>query len=286
MSFEIKYNADGTPQSIPMPSQMEAAANAATEQVVQAPQEAVEEQTEEIVSNEQSDDESVSESSEEAPEPVSQPVQPKKKNADKQDNIQEMRNKVKQAERRSAELEEQLRSAQTKKESEPEEDLSYHVEEDALVEGKHLSKVDKKIQRLENKLKQYEQQSALSATELRLKQQYSDFDSVVSGENLSKLAAEHPEIMQSINSNQDLYSKASSAYKLIKSLGIIDPVDIYQSDKEQALRNAAKPKSLASISPQKGESPLTRANAFAQGNLSDDMKAQLVREMHEARKGY
>lgn len=284
MSFEIKYNVDGTPQHIPMPTEMEAAANAATEQV-EATQEAAADESEENLTDSSVDSGIDINEPEEPVEAAPQPVQPKKKVA-KEDNFEEMRKKVKQAERRARELEEQLAANEAKKAEVPEEDLSYHIEEDALVEGKHLSKVDKKIQRLENKLKQYEQQSSLSATELRLKQQYSDFDFVVSADNLSKLAAEHPEIMQSINSNQDLYSKASSAYKLIKSLGIIEPVDVYQADKEQAQRNAAKPKALASIAPQKGDSPLSRANAFAQGALSDDMKAQLIREMHEARKGY
>jgi hypothetical protein len=42
---------------------------------------------------------------------------------------------------------------------------------------------------------------------------------------------------------------------------------------------------MASISPQQGDSPLTKANAFAtDGNFGDDMKKQLWKEMNSYRR--
>lgn len=166
----------------------------------------------------------------------------------------------------------------------PEEDYSVNVEEDSLVEGKHLSKVNKHIKKLEEQLKSYQQQTAMNATESKLKSQYPDFDTVVCKENLESLRYAYPEIANTINSSTDLYSKAVSAYTMIKKLGITNE-DIYAEDKALAQKNASKPKPLASVSPQQGDSPLSKANAFANGKITDDLKKQLWREMNEIRKG-
>jgi hypothetical protein len=55
------------------------------------------------------------------------------------------------------------------------------------------------------------------------------------------------------------------------------------ADKLRAQKNAAKPKPLASVNPQQGDSPLSKANAFANG-LTDDLKKQLRKEMEDARR--
>ena len=87
------------------------------------------------------------------------------------------------------------------------------------------------------------------------------------------------------NSSNDLYSTAVSAYTMIKNLGIAPKGDDFMVQKAQAQKNAAKPKPLASVNPQQGESPLSKANAFANG-LTDDLKAQLLKEMYAARRDH
>ena len=52
-------------------------------------------------------------------------------------------------------------------------------------------------------------------------------------------------------------------------------------DKVQATKNAVKPRVSANVSPQQGESPLMRANAFANGR-SKELDAIALREMREA----
>ncbi len=197
-----------------------------------------------------------------------------------------LREKAERAERRAQEAEQLLEQYNNRPNqiSNNDEDLSFSVDEDSLVEGKHLTKVDKKIQRLENQLKQYQQQATLNTAESKLKAQYPDFDHVVSSENLANLKAAYPEIAHTINSSSDLYSKAVSAYTMIKKLGISEPVDEYKADKEMARKNAAKPRPMASISPQQGDSPLTKANAFATGELTPELKAQLWKETNQYRK--
>ncbi len=198
-----------------------------------------------------------------------------------------LRDKAQKAEQRAQELEQALLQAQAQKQAElqqePQESQDISIEEDALVEGKHLKKVNKQIKNLEDQLKYYQQQSSLNSTEAKLKSQYPDFDKIVSKENLENLRTVYPEIAATINSSPDLYNKAVSAYTMIKKLGIMQE-DLYVEDKAQAQKNAAKPKPLVSVSPQQGDSPLSRANAFASGKLSDELKKSLWREMEEARK--
>ena len=118
--------------------------------------------------------------------------------------------------------------------------------------------------------------------ETKIKSQYPDFDSVVNNDNIEVLKNTYPELADSLSSSPDLYKKAVSAYTLIKKLGI-GSEDTYRQEKEMAQKNAAKPKPLASVAPQQGESPLSRANAFAHG-LTPELKAQLWKEIQESRK--
>ena len=162
-----------------------------------------------------------------------------------------------------------------------EDDNALNLAPDDLVEGKHLSKYDRKIKELEKQVNSYQQQSTASMTESKIKSAYPDFDSVVSQSNLEALSATYPEIATTINSTNDLYSKAVSAYTLIKKLGIYQK-DSFTADKETAQANASKPRTATSVSPQQGEGALSHANAFA-GGLTPELKKQLYKEMTESK---
>lgn len=210
-------------------------------------------------------------------------AQPKKSNAD---NIRVLRERAERAAKLEAERDELRRQMEAMKAaSSPapvEEDDDWGIDPDSLVEGKHLSKIAKKYKQLEQKLKSYEQQSTTSIAETRLRSQYADFDKVVSKENIERLREEYPDIAANLAHSPDLYSKGSAAYTLIKRLGIAQD-DVFVEDKNRATYNATKPRPLSSISPQQGDSPLSRANAFANG-LTDDLKKQLHAEMIAAMK--
>lgn len=153
---------------------------------------------------------------------------------------------------------------------------------DDLVEGKHISKLHKKIREMEKKLALQDHNTQQVSAETRLKMQFPDIDKVVSTDNVRQLNELYPELAYSLSTNKDPYTKAAAAYTMIKKLGI-HVEDTFTQDKELAQRNAAKPKPLASVSPQQGDSPLSRANAFANG-LTDELKEQLRKEMMEARR--
>lgn len=164
------------------------------------------------------------------------------------------------------------------------EDYNVNIADDDLAEGKHLNKMAKKIQDLENQIYQNQQYNNDISTEAVLRAKYPDFESVVTNANLKKLRQDYPEIADSLNASPDLYKKAVSAYTLIKKFDI-GKGDPYMANKNKAQKNSAKPRPLASVSPQQGDTPLSHANAFAEG-LTEELKAKLRKEMEEIRKNH
>ena len=155
-------------------------------------------------------------------------------------------------------------------------------ESDDLVEAKQ---VNRQIKKLENQLRQYEQQTAYQVTEARIKSQFNDFDQVVTKENIDALRTAYPEIAQSLHATPDIYNKAVSTYNIIKKFGIHNP-NVPTYEKVAAQKNAAKPRPTNTVSPQQGDTPLNKANEFANGFLTEDRKSQLYKEMMEARNNY
>lgn len=202
-------------------------------------------------------------------------------------NLRRLREKTERLERerddalrRARELESQ--HAKATPASEEEDD--FKIDENALMEGKDLKRVAREIKKLKGEINQYRQQSSMESTEARLKSQYTDFDRVVSKENVEALRESYPEIAASISANPDIYGRAVSAYTLIKKMGIYTDNPQYEADRLVAQRNAAKPKPTASISPQQGDTPLSRANAFASGKVTKELQQQLYQEMVESMK--
>jgi C-terminal processing protease CtpA/Prc len=185
--------------------------------------------------------------------------------------------------KRAQELEARYGSVQSQyPQSLQEEQDEIKIGNDELAEGKHLKAVVNEVKKLKNELKQYQSHSSTTFIESRLKMEYPDIDKVVSKENIEILSMQYPEVAATINASPDLYNKAVSAYTLIKKLGI-QPEDHYQEDRARAHINAAKPRPLTSVNPQQGDSPLSHANAFANG-LTDELKSQLLKEMMNARR--
>lgn len=268
MAFDMKYDRDGTPIKTSQPEPIE--------------QPITQQETEEAPIEQDVQEQQVQQ------EPEASSVTPEsKKESAAAESFKELRLQKERAERERDELIRMIKEQQQVKQSstaEPEEDIEVNIGSDDLVEGKHLSKVGKKIKKLEEELNKQRQQSSEVMIERKLKETYSDFDSVVSRENIEALRANFPEIANTINSSSsDLYSKAVSAYTMIKKLGIAKEPEVYSEEKEKLKANAAKPRPLASVSPLKGESPLSHANAFAKG-LTKELQEQLRKEMDEARR--
>lgn len=145
------------------------------------------------------------------------------------------------------------------------------VAPDDFVEGKHLSKYDKRMQELENKMAVQREQMITS----QLRSQFNDFDNVVNKENMDMLSKIDPEAAATISgSRADMYSTAVTAYKAIKNSGIVEDTT-YDRQHARAKANVSKPRPTASVSPKTPtEGPIARANVFA-GEFTEEEKQSL-----------
>lgn len=216
---------------------------------------------------------------------------PKQKSKNANDNLRILRERAEKAEREREELMkyvlESKKSEQPVKQkvAEPEiedEDFDFSVDDDALIEGKQAKRLAVELKKVRQEMKRMQSQTSETATEAKIKAQYPDFDAVVNQQTVQQLNAEYPEIAATLRDTKDLYSKATAAYKIMKKFGIYRDTT-YDKDKEIALKNTAKPRTVTSLNPQQGDSPLSKANAFANG-MSKDLQAQLLKEMAAARK--
>lgn len=200
-------------------------------------------------------------------------------------NFAELRDARERAERERDELRYRLQQIEMSKNQESiKEDFNITGNDDDLVEVKHLKAIAKRQKEFESQVKQYQQQYTQMTAEARLKSSYSDLEKVVTEDNIRKLKDQDPDLVASLQCNPDTYSRYSAAYKAIKRLGIYQE-DSFEQDKQKAQYNANKPRPLTSVSPQQGQGPLSRVNAFANG-LTPELKAQLIKEMQDARKKY
>lgn len=200
-----------------------------------------------------------------------------------QESFAELKKAKLQADRDRDEALRRLQELEARKSQQEDEDLSFSIAPDELAEGKHLSKVQKKISKLEQQVKEYEKRTQDLALESKLKAQYPDFDAVVHSENIELLKEQDPESAMIVDAIPNLYTKALAAYKAIKAMNINNAkANLYEAEKEKAQRNSAKPRPAVSVNPQTADSPLSRVNAFADG-LTPELQKQLLKEMHEAR---
>lgn len=165
-----------------------------------------------------------------------------------------------------------------------EEEEDYGIAADEIIEGKHLAKIIKQVEkRAERKVIAQQEANMQSMTEMRLKMEMPDLDTVVNSETLNSLRKMYPELSNTVNSHPDLYTKAKAAYTIIKKLNIA-PVDSnpydYEADKRKIQQNISKPRAVQSVTPR--QSALAQSSAY-DGELTDALKAQLWKEMNVAR---
>lgn len=199
-----------------------------------------------------------------------------------ENNMRALREKSEKITRERDELARKLQELEVQKQQSSEQE--FNIANEDLVEGKHIKQVTSDIKQLKSQLNEYKHAISQVTVEAKLKTAYPDFESIVTPDNVESLRQNYPELAATIASSSDLYSKAVSAYTMIKRMGIV-PDSKYDADKQVVQKNTQKPRPLTSISPQEGDSPLSRANAFANG-LTTELKEQLKKEMFEHRKSF
>jgi hypothetical protein len=159
---------------------------------------------------------------------------------------------------------EQMQSPKT--DPQPEEDLT----DDDFVRGYHLKK---KLEAMEKALQKTEAENAIS----RVKDQFSDFDQVVSFENVELLKQNDPELAISLKAlANDPYAQALATYKLLKRTDYSQQKQSMEN-KQRIDKNIKKPPSINSVA------SLAEANRFANG-LTPELKKALQKEMNDAAK--
>ena len=202
--------------------------------------------------------------------------------SNKEYNLRILRERAEKAEQRAAELERMAQQQQPQQyQQAPQEDEPFVFDDESLLEGKHLKKYDKnvdtKIKRLEQQIAQY----ALLNTEQRLKNQFNDFDDVVSQENLKNFATIYPDEYRSMMSNPDLYGKGKTAYTMIKNLGLAER---YEMQEQKLAANKSKPRSAATSTSQVAETPLARVGDYDRRVLTEERKMQLLQQVENAKR--
>ena len=150
-----------------------------------------------------------------------------------------------------------------------------------IVEGRHLKNEVNAIKKEFNTYRQQQEQwveaQRANTIEMQLKSKYNDFDKVMTYENIAKLRELKPEIASTLHQSKDVYNKASATYTLLKELGIYQD-DVINPDIQRAQINSTKPRPVTSVSPQRGDSPLSHANAFS-GDMSEADKRKIYANM-------
>ncbi len=252
---------------------------------------------------EQDEVESIEEVDQEEPELAPTPMDTlSKKPKTKEDNFREVRLAKERAERerdallsQMLEMQSKLQAQQQVQQPKPvieEKEWFDDIDPESLVEGKQVKKIAEDMRSMKKLLQEQQMQAQQLAMEAKIKSQYPDFDQVFNADNINQLNSNYPDIANALRAMPDDYGKATAAYTMIKNLGIANhqkgnevKKQTYESDILKAKVNAAKPRPLTSVNPQQGDSPLSKANAFANG-LTSDLKAQMLKEMQDARKGH
>jgi hypothetical protein len=207
-----------------------------------------------------------------------QPQQEQQAKSDREYNMRVMREKMEALERRAMEAERIAQERSMPKQQE--------AEDDALVEQRHLKKVnadvDKMREELANTRKQLEQTNN-SSVEYQLRAKFSDFERVVTDDNMEKLRQEKPALYRSILYNPDLRDKGETAYDAIQTF--LKPAKFAEADKRLA-ENAAKPRNASTVNPQASDSPLSRVEDYDRRSLTKAQRDENYREMMEAKKLY
>jgi acyl-homoserine lactone acylase PvdQ len=209
------------------------------------------------------------------PEISAPPADQEKK--DREYNFRVMRQRAESAERRAQELEQAMRPQQQTNED----DIG--VEDDGIVEGKHLRKYSSSVKEMKKELEQTKKQlEALNnvSSESYLRAKFPDFEQVVTDENLEKLSRAEPALYRSILSNPDLKDKGETARKAI--IAFVQPGKFDQQEKKLE-NNMNKPRSASTVAPQASDSPLSRVGDYDRRVYTESQKKEMYKEMIAAK---
>lgn len=155
------------------------------------------------------------------------------------------------------------------------------VGKDDFVEGEQLAKVARSVKQNRQDMYEMAARNEEMTAELKLKSEYSDFDEIVTSENVKEFIKQNPELKSSIQNNDPIYSRGKATYRLIKKFMKKESQPNYEKKNDKAQDNSSKPRPTSSVNPQQGGSPLTKVNLWTNG-YTDEVGEHLRKEMDEA----
>ncbi len=148
-----------------------------------------------------------------------------------------------------------------------------------------MAQLRQQVAAQEKETAQAKQQSAIARAEQRLAQDYPDIREVVSDDNIRRLEIEYPHLYNSVIASSDVYTVGSAAYEMIMAKGIYKKPSntLHQLANQVSTKNASKPRSVSTVAPQTGETPIARAGNFMGNSISsEDERKALYAEMLNA----
>lgn len=159
-------------------------------------------------------------------------------------------------------------------------------------EEEYLTDTEKKLKREMDELKSHiarqskeseeaRRKAAISQAEYQLSKDYPDIKTVVSDENVQRLQEEYPHLYKAAVASSDIYEVGSAAYEFIMAKGIYKkPKTPLNQIVDSATRNQGKPRSVSTVSPQQGDTPIQKVASYMSNTISsDDEKKALWAEM-------
>lgn len=186
-------------------------------------------------------------------------------------NWAEANRTMKELQKSNREMADELARMRPKPAEEPE------LAEDDLPTYGHVKKALKKGS--DAITEEVERRVSAKLSSMTLKMNFSDYDQVVTPENIEYLKQTEPELALSLAHNPDPYAQGVAAYKLLKKIG---PSSEPQSvERKKAQENAQKPVSVNAVA--KHSSAIGNVHIFENG-LTPELKESLRKEMRECAK--
>lgn len=197
-----------------------------------------------------------------------------------QENLRKMRESKEQAEYERDQLAQYVENIKRQFASPKQNDDEFGIKEDEYVEGKDFNRVSKNVKKLQQEVQQWRAYSEEATAELKLNNEFNDFNQVVTSKNVKALIKKHPELRSSVQNNDPLYSRGKATYKLIKKF-MSDEIDqpVNKTNQRKVQNNIGKPRSSVSVKDTKN-SPLSEAGLLANG-YNEEVGQALENEMYD-----
>lgn len=142
------------------------------------------------------------------------------------------------------------------------------------AETSYVDEDKQELEMLKARLNQLEVEQATS--------KMSDFNELVTDENLKTLQRLYPDEYQTLTYNPDVKSRAKVAYNLLKNYGIVESQN--KKNQERIQENMKKPSAASLGAPQAPETPLAKLDDYGRRILTDEERDKIMKEVARKRR--